>query len=303
LQGICETIPALTGQRYVYDFDEPSDGGRKLLGGKGIGLAEMTQLGVPVPAGFTITTDACRAYMAGGGLPEGLEEEVDRHLSVLEEKKTGKRFGDPGDPLLVSVRSGAAISMPGMMDTILNVGLNDTSVQGLAGTDRQRGVRIRLLPLVDRDVRRDPVPTASASERFNPVGESPARGVRAAERRSRPHRGDFPHGPARAAAPGRSLPSSSRGSRPPQGVPKHVRDPARPRTAVNIVQMVFGNKGDGSGTGVAFTRNPSTGEQRPVRRVPRERAGEDVVAGIRTPQPIGEMPNGTRRHSSSCSRR
>src|SRR5256885_2444990 len=106
--------------RYVYDYDEPCDGGRELLGGKGIGLAEMTQMGVPVPAGFTITTDACRGYMANGkAFPEGLEDEVDAHLRGLEER-TGKRFGDAEDPLLVSVRSGAAVSMPGMMDTILN---------------------------------------------------------------------------------------------------------------------------------------------------------------------------------------
>src|SRR5215216_7627117 len=120
--------------RYVYDFDEPAEGGRDLLGGKGIGLAEMTQLGVPVPAGFTITTDACRAYMASGGeLPDGLEEEIDEHLARLEET-TGKRFGDPENPLLVSVRSGAAVSMPGMMDTILNLGLNDVAVEGLASS-------------------------------------------------------------------------------------------------------------------------------------------------------------------------
>src|SRR5512139_2618251 len=118
--------------RYVYDFDEEAPGGRELLGGKGIGLSEMTQLGVPVPAGFTITTDACRAYMAvGGDVPEGLDEEVDRHIAALEER-TGKRFGDDHDPLLVSVRSGAAISMPGMMDTILNLGLNDVAVEGQA---------------------------------------------------------------------------------------------------------------------------------------------------------------------------
>src|SRR5205823_8878370 len=115
--------------RYVYDFDEPSEGGRNLLGGKGVGLAEMTQLGVPVPAGFTITTDACRAFMASGGEVEGLDEEVAQHIARIEEQ-TGKRFRDPDDPLLVSVRSGAAISMPGMMATILNVGLNDESVEG-----------------------------------------------------------------------------------------------------------------------------------------------------------------------------
>ena len=115
--------------RYVYDFDEPADGGRELLGGKGIGLAEMTQLGVPVPAGFTITTDACRAYLREGGLPAGLEDEVGEHIARLE-AGTGKRFGDPADPLLVSVRSGAAVSMPGMMDTILNLGLNDDALAG-----------------------------------------------------------------------------------------------------------------------------------------------------------------------------
>src|SRR5947207_11565526 len=134
MQGIYERIPALPDPRYVYDFAEPSEGGRELLGGKGVGLAEMTQLGVPVPAGFTVTTDACRAYMLNGKeLPEGLEPEIQRHLTALEEK-AGKRFGDAGDPLLVSARSGAAVSMPGMMDTILNLGLNDEAVEGLAAT-------------------------------------------------------------------------------------------------------------------------------------------------------------------------
>src|SRR3954453_15255247 len=119
---------------YVFDFDEPADGGRELLGGKGVGLAEMTLLGVPVPAGFTITTDACRAYMRSGGeLPDGLEDEIAEHVRALE-GHTGKRFGDLGDPLLVSVRSGAAVSMPGMMDTILNLGLGDAATEGLART-------------------------------------------------------------------------------------------------------------------------------------------------------------------------
>ena len=116
--------------RYVFDFDEDSGGGRELLGGKGIGLAEMTQLGVPVPAGFTVTTDACRAYMAAGGdVPDGLDREIEERIAALEER-TGKRFGDAGRPLLVSVRSGAAISMPGMMDSILNLGLNDVATRG-----------------------------------------------------------------------------------------------------------------------------------------------------------------------------
>ncbi len=120
--------------RHVFDFHEETSGGKELLGGKGVGLAEMTALGIPVPAGFTITTDACRAYMANGKqLPEGLDAEIEEHLTTLEQR-TGKRFGDPEDPLLVSVRSGAAVSMPGMMDTILNLGLNDEAVEGLART-------------------------------------------------------------------------------------------------------------------------------------------------------------------------
>src|ERR687888_1335720 len=123
--------------RYVFDFDEPAEGGKELLGGKGAGLAEMTTLGVPVPAGFTITTDACRDYLKERELPEGLQAEIDEHLGALEEK-TGKRFGDPRDPLLVSVRSGAAVSMPGMMDTILNLGLNDEAVEGLAHATENR---------------------------------------------------------------------------------------------------------------------------------------------------------------------
>src|SRR5919109_2633425 len=129
----------MAAKRYVYDFDEPADGGKELLGGKGAGLAEMTQLGVPVPAGFTVTTEACRAYMASGNqLPDGLEEEIEEHLAALEED-TSKRFGDAEDPLLVSVRSGAAVSMPGMMDTILNLGLNEEAVEGLAqGTGNER---------------------------------------------------------------------------------------------------------------------------------------------------------------------
>src|SRR5215475_11412939 len=129
--GLMTTSARMT--RLVYDFDEPADGGRELLGGKGIGLAEMTHMGVPVPAGFTITTDACRAYLAEKDLPAGLEAEVDEHVRRLE-AKTGLRFGSSDDPLLVSVRSGAAISMPGMMDTILNLGLNDEATEGLART-------------------------------------------------------------------------------------------------------------------------------------------------------------------------
>src|SRR5207247_9284960 len=134
---------------YIFDFDEPTDGGRDLLGGKGVGLAEMTRMGVPVPAGFTITTDACRDYMSNGkAFPDGLDREIDEHLRTLEEKP-GKRFADAADPLLVSVRSGAAVSMPGMMDTILNLGLNDEAVEGLAAaTANPRFARDSYLRLI-----------------------------------------------------------------------------------------------------------------------------------------------------------
>src|SRR3954469_15894375 len=118
--------------RYVYDFDDTAAAGRDLLGGKGAGLAEMTQIGVPVPAGFTIATDACRAYMREGKrIPAGLEQEIDEHVAQLE-ARSGRRLGNPKDPLLLSVRSGAAVSMPGMMDTILNLGLSDAATDGLA---------------------------------------------------------------------------------------------------------------------------------------------------------------------------
>src|SRR6476661_8925035 len=121
----------MVSRRYVFDFDESTEGGKELLGGKGVGLAEMTALGIPVPAGFTITTDACRDFSEAGEFPDGLDAEIDEHIAVLEDR-TKKRFGDPRDPLLVSVRSGAAVSMPGMMDSILNLGLNDVAVEGLA---------------------------------------------------------------------------------------------------------------------------------------------------------------------------
>jgi pyruvate,orthophosphate dikinase len=291
--------------RYVYDFDEPVSGGRDLLGGKGIGLAEMTLMGVPVPAGFTITTDACRAAMAAGGaLPEGLEQEIDEHVRRLEER-AAKRFGSSDDPLLVSVRSGAAVSMPGMMDTILNLGLNDAAAEGLAtrtgnarfafdsyrrliqmfgevveGIDahsfesaladlkRQRGVQqdteldaddLRRLVATYRELYRD----ASGSEFPSDAREQLLRAVRAV---------------------------FASWDNPRAQVYRRAHDiPDDIGTAVNVVQMVFGNKGDRSGTGVAFTRDPSTGEAGLYGEFLANAQGEDVVAGIRTPQPIEAM--------------
>jgi pyruvate, orthophosphate dikinase len=292
--------------RYVYDFDERSEGGRELLGGKGIGLAEMTQLGVPVPAGFTITTDACRAYMAAAGeeLPEGLPAEIDEHIDALE-RKSGKRFGDPQDPLLVSVRSGAAVSMPGMMDTILNLGLNDEAVEGLAATTGNprfaydsyrrlvqmygevvmgidanrfeqalgdlkvtRGVQ-QDIELGDGDLRElvDTFKGMYADETGSPFPQD------AREQLTRAVRAVFDSWNTPRA----------------QVYRRAHRIPDDLGTAVNVVQMVFGNKGDGSGTGVAFTRDPSTGEHGLYGEFLADAQGEDVVAGIRTPEPIRTM--------------
>ncbi len=295
----------MSAQRFVYDFDEPSDGGRQLLGGKGIGLAEMTQLGVPVPAGFTITTDACRAYMSNGKtLPDGLDEEIEQHLRALEQR-TGKRFGDPNDPLLVSVRSGAAVSMPGMMETILNLGLNDEAVAGLAratGNERFANDSYRRLIQMYGEV-----VEGIDAHRFEQAltDLKKARGVS--------H--DVELGAEDLAGlvgtykqiyedeTGRGFPQDAREQltravravfdswdAPRAQVYRRTYDiPDDLGTAVNVVQMVFGNKGDESGTGVAFTRDPSTGEQGLYGEFLANAQGEDVVAGIRTPEPLAHM--------------
>ncbi|HEY6029402.1 MAG TPA: pyruvate, phosphate dikinase, partial [Gaiellaceae bacterium] len=291
-------------QRYVYDFDEPTDGGRELLGGKGVGLAEMTQLGIPVPGGFTITTDACRAYIREGGVPEGLDEEIDRHVAALEEK-TGKRFGDEHDPLLVSVRSGAAISMPGMMDTILNLGLNDTAVAGLSETTGNprfaRDSYRRLIMMYGEVVE------GIHGDRFEGA-LSDLKQAKRVEADTDLSADDL----AELIETFKKIYEEETG----HGFPQDARDQLRravtavfeswenPRaqvyrrtysipddigTAVNVVQMVFGNKGERSATGVAFTRDPSTGEQGVYGEFLVNAQGEDVVAGIRTPQPLPEM--------------
>jgi pyruvate, orthophosphate dikinase len=270
--------------RYVYDFDEPTEGGRELLGGKGIGLAEMTQLGVPVPAGFTITTDACRAYMASGGeLPDGLEKEIEEHLARLEET-TGKRFGDPSDPLLVSVRSGAAISMPGMMDTILNVGLNDEAVAG--GERFIEDSYRRLIQMYGETV--DHIDAQRFSEALD-ENDLPAtiEAFKAIyrEETGRPFPQDAKEQLGRAV---RAVFESWDTPRA-KAYRRHNHIPDDLGTAVNVVQMVFGNKGEQSGTGVAFTRDPSTGEQGLWGEFLADAQGEDVVAGIRTPEHVSEM--------------
>jgi pyruvate,orthophosphate dikinase len=291
--------------RYVFDFSEDSGGGRELLGGKGIGLAEMTALGVPVPDGFTITTEACRAYLAGGGeVPESLDAEVDEHIAGLE-ARTGKGFGDAGNPLLVSVRSGAAISMPGMMDTILNLGLNDVAVEGLAastgnprfaldsyrrliqmygevvdGVDGHRFEQALTELKAARGVSQDVELTADDLRElvatFNGIYEEETGQ-------------SFPEDPRdqlrrayRAVFDSWNAPRAQ--------VYRRANDiPDDLGTAVNVVQMVFGNRGETSGTGVCFTRDPATGERRLYGEFLANAQGEDVVAGIRTPEPIEAM--------------
>ena len=291
--------------RYVYDFDEPADGGRELLGGKGVGLAEMTQLGVPVPAGFTITTDACRAFMQGGGEIPGLDAEVEEHIARLEEK-TGKRFGDTDDPLLVSVRSGAAISMPGMMDTILNLGLSDVRRRGPRGLHRQRAVRARLVPAPDPDVRRgrgrdrrEPLRAGARRPEARPrraPGRRPhARRPRAAARHVPAHlragdRRGLPAGRARAAAPRRAgrLPVVGEPAR--AGLPAHVLDPGRhrhrrERRPDGVRQP--GRAARRRASASRATRPPASTGVYGEYLVNAQ--GEDVVAGIRTPQPVEQM--------------
>jgi pyruvate,orthophosphate dikinase len=291
--------------RYVYDFEEDSGGGRELLGGKGTGLAEMTALGVRVPAGFTITTDACRAYMAAAGaLPEGLEAEVAEHLAALE-RKAGKRFGDADDPLLVSVRSGAAVSMPGMMDTILNLGLNDEAVAGLAKTtgnerfafDSYRRLIQMYGEVVDgidahrfeqaltglkatrgakQDVELTAADLAELVETFKRVYQEETGRAFSQDARAQLEQA------VRAVFDSWDSPRA-------QVYRRTYEIPDDLGTAVNVVQMVFGNKGDSSGTGVCFTRDPATGENRLYGEFLQNAQGEDVVAGIRTPEPIERM--------------
>ncbi len=290
---------------YVYDFSQGSKDMRDLLGGKGANLAEMTTIGLPVPDGFTITTKACLDYLgAGGEWPDGLRDEVAEHLAGLE-KRVGKRLGDPSDPLLVSVRSGAPVSMPGMMDTILNLGLNDRSVEGLAsrsGDERfaldsyRRFVQMfgDVVMGVDGHLFEDALDRAKLDRGVRQDVDLDADDLRklvAAFRRIyRAEAGeDFPQEPSEQLA--RAVEAVFRSWNTPRAATyrKHEGIADDLGTAVNVVQMVFGNMGPTSATGVAFTRNPSTGERELYGEFLVNAQGEDVVAGIRTPRPLAEM--------------
>jgi pyruvate, orthophosphate dikinase len=292
-------------ETHVYDFTEGAELGRELLGGKGAGLAEMTAIGIPVPAGFTVTTAACVLYVQNGReLSQGLQDEIASHLEALEEA-AGKRFGDTEDPLLVSVRSGAAVSMPGMMDTILNLGLNDQAVAGLArATGNERfawDAYRRLIQMygnvvagVDAHEFEQALTALKETKGAREDVELEADDLRElVERYKKIYEAEagtpFPQDPrvqleraVRAVFDSWDTPRAQVYRRA-SGIPDDLG------TAVNVVQMVFGNKGEDSGTGVAFTRDPSTGDQGLWGEFLTNAQGEDVVAGIRTPLPIAQM--------------
>jgi pyruvate, orthophosphate dikinase len=295
----------VTAQRYIYDFDEPSDGGRELLGGKGVGLAEMTQMGVPVPAGFTITTEACVAYMkAGQQEPEGMAEQVAEALERLE-RSAGKRLGEPADPLLVSVRSGARESMPGMLDTVLNLGLNDGCVAGLtAGSANEwfawdsyrRFLQMfgNVVKGIPGDLYERELAAARAAAGVRLDTELPVQALRELVARFKAAfrertGGEFPQDPrAQLGQAIRAVFDSWMGERAVQ-YRRINRIPDDWGTAVNVQRMVFGNRGETSGSGVAFSRDEVTGAPRPSGDFLVNAQGEDVVSGVRNTRDIDEL--------------
>ena len=295
--------------KHVYAFGASTEGDgtlRQLLGGKGANLAEMTSIGLPVPCGFTITTETCAKYNKGGmRLPHGLMNEVGKHIASLE-KQTGKRFGDDENPLLVSVRSGAAVSMPGMMDTILNLGLTDVSVEGLAQATGNRRFAYdayrRLLNMfgdVVMGVAHHHFEKAfdEVKRRYGVIADTdvPVEGLielceEYKDLYERQVGQDFPQNPHKQLELAIEAVFKSWNADRAVSYRRLSGITGLDGTAVNIQTMVFGNMGPDSGTGVAFTRNPSTGENTFYGEFLIDAQGEDVVAGIRTPKPIDEMP-------------
>ena len=284
---------------------------RDLLGGKGANLAEMTAIGLPVPPGMTITTETCAAFHAGGQrMPAGLMDEVGRKMARLE-KELGKRFGDRADPLLVSVRSGAAVSMPGMMDTILNLGLTDQSVEGLAGVTGNRRFAFdayrRLINMfgdvvMGVDHTHFEAAFTQLKSRFGAVADTdvPESGLvelcEAYKEVYRRHVGEeFPRNPLKQLELAIGAVFRSWNADRAISYRRLSGIAGLKGTAVNVQAMVFGNMGDDSGTGVAFTRNPSTGQNRFYGEFLVNAQGEDVVAGIRTPEPVDHMRSWNRK--------
>jgi len=300
-------LAVAAGIKLVYEFAEGSREMRELLGGKGANVAEMTRVLGPerVPAGFTITTEACVAYMnAGREFPDGLEERVDEALARLEEQ-AGRQLGDPDDPLLVSVRSGARESMPGMLDTVLNLGLNDRSVEGLAArTGNERFAWdsyrrfVQMFGNVCRDVPGERLEEAIAAQKRRAGVEldtelSPddLRALTATFKDLyRKQTGeDFPQDPREQLRQAtRAVFDSWMGERAVE-YRRINRIPDEWGTAVNVQQMVFGNKGETSGSGVAFSRDELTGAPEPSGDFLPNAQGEDVVSGVRTPRDLSEM--------------
>ncbi len=290
----------MSDEKWVYDFAEGSKDMRELLGGKGANVAEMTRvLGTDrVPAGFTITTEACVAYMKSGSEPDGLDDQVAAAMERLEET-AGKKFGDDEDPLLVSVRSGARESMPGMLDTILNVGLNDTSVDGLArATENERFAwdsyrrLIQMFGNVVHGVKGERFEDAiAAAKREAGVETDSELPVDALRKLVDEFKGfyEFPGDPQEQLHQAiRAVFDSWTGERA-VSYRRINRIPDTWGTAVNVQQMVFGNKGEGSATGVAFSRDEVTGAPEPSGDFLVNAQGEDVVAGVRTPRDISEL--------------
>jgi pyruvate,orthophosphate dikinase len=288
--------------KWVYHFTEGSAKMRDLLGGKGAGAAEMTRAGMPVPPGFTITTEACRAYLAGGGkLPPGLWEQTTKALALLE-KRAGKRFGDPHNPLLVSVRSGAKFSMPGMMDTVLNLGLNEQTVEGLAKLTKDErfalDARRRFIQMfgktvmgIDGDKFEHALQEAKKKAGVKTDPELKPHHLRPLVQRFLDIYKDatghaFPEDPVTQLRAAIEAVFKSWNTERAKTYRRIERIPDDLGTAVNVQMMVFGNMGRTSGTGVAFTRNPIIGKKELYGDYLANAQGEDVVAGVRDTEPI-----------------
>jgi len=289
---------------YVFDFAQGNKDQKDLLGGKGANLAEMTNLGLPVPPGFTITTEACRAYLAQGSEPEALAAEINEHLARLEEAM-GRRLGDAEDPLLVSVRSGAKHSMPGMMDTVLNIGLNDESVHGLAAqSDNPRfamdsyrrllsmfgstvmGIHDDVFSAEHDELKRRKDTTADLDLDVGDLREL----VSAYQKAIEEHAGrPFPQDPREQMELAVRAVFDSWNTERAVLYRRQEQIPEDDGTAVNIQAMVFGNRGMDSGSGVAFTRDPASGSQGVYGDYLQNAQGEDVVAGIRNTVSLADL--------------
>jgi pyruvate,orthophosphate dikinase len=292
--------------KFVYDFTEGNKDLKDLLGGKGANLAEMTNLGLPVPPGFTITTEACKVYLDTGEEPTALRDEVSAHLDALE-TRMGKKLGQADDPLLVSVRSGAKFSMPGMMDTVLNIGLSDKSVQGLAkqaGDERFAWDSYRRLIQmfgktvlgIDGDLFEEALDKAKEAKKVEVDTELAAADLKKLvgtfKKIVKKEAGrDFPQDPRAQMDLAVKAVFDSWNTDRAKLYRRQERIPHDLGTAVNICSMVFGNLGPDSGTGVAFTRDPASGQQGVYGDYLQNAQGEDVVAGIRNTVALAELEN------------